>query len=86
MRGEHREKARGLPRSACREVIYPSGVRGRWVALLVAVAAAVLLAIVLSSRGGTTPKPSQVSPAQQAGEDADLMRRLERHKLVQGSK
>jgi hypothetical protein len=61
-------------------------VSGRWVALLVAVAAAVLLAIVLSSRGGTTPKPSQVSPAQQAGDDADLMRRLERHKLVQGSK
>jgi hypothetical protein len=70
----------------CREVIYPSGVRGRWVALLVAVAAAVFLAVVLSSRGGSPPKPSHVSPAQQVGDDADLMRRLERHKLVQGSK
>jgi hypothetical protein len=69
-----------------REVIYPSGVRGRWVALLVAVAAGVVLAVVLSSRGGSTAKPAQVSPAQQAGDDADLMRRLQRHKLVQGSK
>src|SRR5919201_1911730 len=51
MRGEHREKAGGVPTSACRKVIYPSGVRGRWVALLVAVAATVLLAVVLSSRG-----------------------------------
>jgi hypothetical protein len=86
MRGEHREKAGGVPGFAYREVIYPSGVRGRWVAVLVAVAAAVLLAVVLSSRSGSTPKPSQVSPAQQVGDDADLMRRLERHKLVQGSK
>jgi hypothetical protein len=86
MRGEHREKVAGVPTSACRKVIYPSGVRGRWVALLVAVAAAVLLAVVLSSRGGSTPKPSKLSPAQQVGDDADLMRRLERHKLVKGSK
>jgi hypothetical protein len=86
MRGEHREKARGVPTSVCREVIYPSGVRGRWVALLAAVAAAVLVAVVLTSRGGSTPKPSHVSPAHQVGEDADLMRRLERHKLVKGSK
>jgi hypothetical protein len=86
MRREHKEKAAGVPTSACREVIYPSGVRGRWVALLVAVAAAVLLAAVLTSRGGSSPKPSQLSPAQQAGDDADLMRRLERHKLVQRQK
>ena len=86
MRGEHREKAAGAPPSARPEVIYPSGVRGRWVALLVVVCAAALLAVVLSSRGGSTPKPAQVSPSQQAGDDADVMRRLERHKLVQGSK
>ena len=86
MRGEHREKDGGVPTYACRKVIYPSGVRGRWVALLVAVAATVLLAVVLSSRGGSTPKPAKLSPAQQEVDYADLMRRLERHKLVQRSK
>ena len=71
----------------CREVIYPSGVRGRWVALVVAVAAAVLLAVVLSSRGASTPKPAKLSPAQQVGDDTpDQMRRLEHHELVQGTK
>ena len=86
MRGEHREKAAGVPRSVWREVIYPSGVPGRWVALLVVVAAAALLAVVLSSRGASTPKPVHVSPSQRVGDDADLMRRLQRHKLVPGSK
>jgi hypothetical protein len=86
MPGEHKEKAGDVPTSVRREVIYPSGVRGRWVALLVVVGAAVLLAVVLSSRGGSTAKPGEVSPAQQVGDDADLMRRLERHKLVQRSK
>jgi hypothetical protein len=86
MPGEHREKAGGVPTSMRREVIYPSGVRGRWVALLVAVAAGVVLAVVLSSRGGSTTKPARISPAQQADDDRDLMRRLERHKLVQRSK
>jgi hypothetical protein len=57
----------------------------RWVVLLVVVAAA-LLAAVLVARGGSTTKPTQVTPSQQVGDDADLMRRLERHKLVQGSK
>ena len=86
MRGEHREKAAGVPTSAQPKVIYPSDVRGRWVALLVVAAAAALLAVVLSSRGGSRPKPLKLSPSQQAGDYADEMRRLERHKLVQGSK
>jgi hypothetical protein len=58
----------------------------RWVVLLVVVAAAAILAAVLVSRGGSTPKPLQVTPSQQDGDYADEMRRLERHKLVQRSK
>jgi hypothetical protein len=61
-------------------------VRGRWVVLLVVVAAAALPVVLLSSRGGSTPRPLKVSPSQQFGDDADLMRRLERHKLVQRPK
>jgi hypothetical protein len=54
--------------------------------VLVACAAAVVLAFTLSSRGGSTNKAPQLAPAQKVGDDADLMRRLERHKLVQRSK
>jgi hypothetical protein len=84
MPGEHREKAGAAPRFVRPKVIYPSGVRGRWVVLLAVVAAAALAAVVLGARGGSTPKPAHVAPAQ--GDTADLMRRLERHKLVRGSK
>jgi hypothetical protein len=65
-------------------VLYPSGVR--WAALLVVVAAATLLAVVLVARGGSTAKPRQVTPSQEEGDYADMMRRFERHKLVQRSK
>ena len=54
--------------------------------LLAVVASAALLAVVLSARGGSTPRPAKVSPAQQAGDTADLMRRLQRQKLVAGAK
>jgi hypothetical protein len=54
--------------------------------MLVVAAAAAVLAVALASRGDSTPKPVQVTPPQHVSDDADLMRRLERHKLVQGSK
>ncbi len=54
--------------------------------MLVVVAAAAALAVVLTSRGSSTPRPAQVTPSQQVDDDADLMRRLYRHKLVQRSK
>jgi hypothetical protein len=51
------------------------------VALVVAVGIAA--AVALASRGGgPTPKPLQAKPGQQFSDDADLMRRLERQKLV----
>jgi hypothetical protein len=53
--------------------------------LLVVVAAAAVLAVVLAWPGGSTRKPAQVTPSQQVGDDADLMR-VERHPLVQRSK
>ena len=68
-----------------------SGVRRRWLGVLavaVAVAAAVAVA-VLSQRGGAAPaktKPLQLGPSQQYGDTADLMRRLQRKKLLQRSR
>jgi hypothetical protein len=50
-------------------------------------AAAVLVAVYAVSRNENAPaKPSQADPAKQFGDDADLMRRLERHKLVKSTK
>jgi len=54
--------------------------------MLVVVAAAAVVAVVLTSRGGSAPKPVRVTPSHAVSEDRDLMRRLERHKLVQRSK
>jgi hypothetical protein len=54
----------------------------------VAVAAVVTVA-VLSQRGGATPaktKPLQLAPSQQFGDTADLMRRLQRKKLLPRSR
>ena len=53
--------------------------------MLVVAAAAAALAVALASRGDSTPRPTRVTPSQQVGDDADLMRRLERHKLVKAS-
>jgi hypothetical protein len=51
------------------------------VALVVAVGIAAVMAFA-SRGGGQTPKPLQAKPGQQFSDDADLMRRLERKKLV----
>src|SRR5947199_1786115 len=79
---EHNEKAGFLP-GCSSKVIYPSGVRGRWVVVLVAVVAAAGLAVVLATRGSPTDRPTQLTPSQHVSDDADLIRRLERHQLVQ---
>ena len=49
-----------------------------------ALAVVVIGAVAVGSRGSATPKqaPMQAKPAQQFGDDADLMRRLERKKLT----
>jgi hypothetical protein len=50
-----------------------------------ALAAVVIVAIAIASRGDSSPAqhaPLHVKPAQQFGDDADLMRRLERKKLT----
>jgi hypothetical protein len=61
----------------------------KWFAVVgLVVAVGVAVAIAAASRGGRgAPKP-YVPPAasQQLGDDADLMRRLERKKLVQRQK
>jgi hypothetical protein len=50
-------------------------------------AAAVLVTLYSVSRGQTAPaKPPQAKPTKQFGDDADLMRRLQRHKLVKKAK
>jgi hypothetical protein len=58
---------------------------------VIAGAAAVLVAVVIGavaigSRGGSrspgTDRPLQANPSRQFGDDADLMRRLERKKLT----
>ena len=62
----------------------------RWfgVVAVVAVLAAAVVAVALSDRGaGKTPAPEQpgsITRYQPAGDDADLMRRLERAKHVAG--
>jgi hypothetical protein len=65
---------------------YPSAVRWGWAAVLVIIVAAAAAAwIAVASRGSTnTPpaKPGLAQPADRSGDDADLMRRLERDKLV----
>jgi hypothetical protein len=61
-------------------------VARRWLGVLavVAVIAAAIAAVAVSGHGGKgpAPKPAQFRPSQQFGDDADLMRRLERKKLV----
>ena len=50
-----------------------------------ALAAVVIAAIAIGSRGDSSPvhqAPLQAKPSQQFGDDADLMRRLERKKLT----
>ena len=57
--------------------------------LVIAVAVSVAAWIAVASRGGeTTPpvKPGLANPAARYGDDADLMRRLERQKLVEKRK
>jgi hypothetical protein len=56
-------------------------------ALAVVVAAAVVTTLVGVSRGDDKPrKPPVANPGNRFGDDADLMRRLERHKLVKREK
>jgi len=61
-------------------------VRWKVIAGTLAVLAAVLIgAIAIVSRGGSSPArnaPLHAKPSQQFGDDADLMRRLERKKLT----
>jgi hypothetical protein len=57
--------------------------------LVIAVAVSVAAWIAVASRGDSaTPpaKPGLAKPADRYGDDADLMRRLERQKLVQKRK
>jgi hypothetical protein len=61
-------------------------VRRKWLGVLVLlVAVGVAVAIAAASRGSDKPSTPSTSPAasQQFGDDADLMRRLERKKLQQ---
>jgi hypothetical protein len=54
--------------------------------MLVLVVALVVAVVAAASRGHHKPKPFQPPAAsQKVGDDADLMRRLQRKKLVQGS-
>jgi hypothetical protein len=55
-----------------------------WVVLLVVIAAIVIaVAAAAISRGGDTkPAKPAAQPSKHFGDDADLMRRLERKKLV----
>ena len=51
--------------------------------VVVAVSAAIWVAVASRGSSATPPtKPNVAQPAQRYGDDADLMRRLERHKLV----
>ena len=64
----------------------------RWfgVVTVVAVLTAAAVAVALSGRGaGKTPAPGRsgsIQPSQQRGDDADLMRRVERKKHVKGTR
>ena len=89
MPGEHKEKRPRAPRGF-EPAATLSGVGRRRLGVLVAVAvlAAAIAAVALSGRGDKSPappRPAQARPAHQ-GDTADLMRRLERKKLVQGSR
>jgi hypothetical protein len=59
-------------------------VGSKWLGVVVLlVAIGVAVAIAAASRGGEKPpKPSSPALSKQFGDDADLMRRLERKKLV----
>lgn len=69
---------------------YPVGVRRKVIAGTSALLAAVVVgAVAIGLRDGSTPseqQPLQAKPSQQYGDDADLMRRLERKKLTTTSK
>jgi len=55
--------------------------------IAVAVALAAVVAIAAVSRGDSKPsRPAHFNPAQQFGDDANLMRRLQRDKLVKKAK
>lgn len=68
---------------------YPWHVRRR-VLGLIAVAVVVVVgvvAIAAVSRGDGKPsRPAQLGPAQQGGDDANIMRRLQRDKLMKQAK
>src|SRR5262249_43118126 len=90
--GEHREKRGHLPRKTEAAAATLGRVRRRWLgvlAVLVAAAAGAAFGAV-SQRGGQpapgSPKPIQALPSKEYGDTADLMRRLEREKHVQGSR
>jgi hypothetical protein len=56
---------------------------------VIAVAVAAAAWIAVASRGSASPspaKPGLLQPAARYGDDADLMRRLERRKLVEQHK
>jgi uncharacterized membrane protein YgcG len=63
-------------------------VRRTWLGVLAAVAAAAVVAtlVVVSHHDEQAPKPPVANPSSRFGDDADLMRRLERHKLVKQAK
>jgi hypothetical protein len=67
---------------------YPSPVRRRWLGLIavVLVAAAVVAVAVVSRGDGKPAEPAQLSPSKQFGDDANLMRRLQRERLVKKAK
>jgi hypothetical protein len=63
-------------------------VRRRWFGVLAAVAAAAVVATLVGVTRGDDKarKPPAANPSSRFGDDADLMRRLERHKLVKTAK
>ena len=63
-------------------------MRRTWLGVVILlVAIGVAVAVAASSRGGDkVRKPSLAPASQRFGDDADLMRRLERKKLVEHSR
>jgi hypothetical protein len=62
-------------------------VARRWLGVFAVVAAlgAAIAAVAVSGKGGkapAAPTPTQLRPSLHTGDDADLMRRLQRKKLV----
>ena len=53
---------------------------------VVLVAAAVVTVAAVSRGDGKPAKPAQLSPSKQFGDDANLMRRLQRERLVKKAK